>query len=131
VTHEIARHILTTDTGRKLVLDHLLADIASLGDEVEEQVSRRLLPKVRARLSKGESVSFDPLVVTKHGLARGQQALAWEQVAGAEVADGEVRIFRQGEASAWVRIGYGRIQNAQALLALIASSALNSTGSRR
>ena len=57
VTHQIARHSLKTDDGRKLVLDHLLTDIRALGDEVERQVSRCLLPKIKARLAAGESVS--------------------------------------------------------------------------
>jgi hypothetical protein len=121
VTHEIARHVLTTDTGRKIVLDHLLSDIASLGDLVEEQVSLCLLPKIRTRLGNGETVLFAPLEVSPQGLRRGQQTLPWDQVAGAQVAHGEVRIFRSGEPSAWVKIRYGGLSNASVLLTLISS----------
>jgi hypothetical protein len=121
VTHHIETHTLKTDRGQKLVLDHLLADIATLGQEVERQVSRCLLPKIRARLARGESVSFSPLTVTAELLAHGQKTLPWEQVAGAETAHGEVRIFRRGEPTAWVKIRYGSLTNAQALLTLISS----------
>ena len=119
VTHHIETHKLKTSTGKKLMVDHLLADIASLGDAVEHQVSLCLLPKIRARLANGEAVSFSPLTVTDQGIARGQKTLAWEQVAGAETAHGEVRIFRHGEPTAWVKVRYGSLSNAQALLTLI------------
>jgi len=121
VTHNIESHTLKTDAGKKLVVDHLLADIASLGNEVERQVTRCLLPKIRARLAKGESVSFSPLTVTDQLISRGQKTLPWEQVAGAATAHGEVRIFRRGEPSAWVKVRYGSLTNAQALLQLISS----------
>jgi hypothetical protein len=121
VTHHIEAHTLKTDTGKKLVVDHLLADIAPLGDEVERQVCRCLLPKIRARLAKGESVPFSPLTVTDQSIARGQRTLGWDQVAGAETAHGEVRIFRRGEPAAWVKVRYGSLTNAQALLTLISS----------
>jgi hypothetical protein len=121
VTHHIESHTLKTDAGKKLVLDHLLADISALGEEVERQVSRCLLPKIQARLAKSESVSFSPLTVTDQSIVYGQKTLAWEQVAGAETAHGEVRIFRHGEPSAWVKVRYGSLTNARALLTLISS----------
>jgi len=121
VTQQIASYTLKTDSGRKMALDHLLADILPLGEQVEAEVSRCLLPKISARLAQGESVSFSPLVVTSKQLARGQKTLAWEQVAGAEVAYGEVRIFRRGEPSAWTKIQYSKLTNARALLSLISS----------
>lgn len=121
VTHQIATFKLKTDTGKKLMLDHLLADILSLGEHVEAAVTRSLLPKAQARLAKGESVDFAPLTVTSQGLARGKQTLPWERLAGAHVAHGEVRIFGQGEPSAWTKVRYGSLTNAQALLGLLSS----------
>jgi len=121
VTHHIETHQLKTGTGKKLTVDHLLADIASLGEEVELNVSRCLLPKIQARLARGESVPFSPLTVTDQCIARGQKLLLWEQVAGAETALGEVRIFRHGEAAAWVKVPYGSLTNAQVLLTLIST----------
>ena len=121
ITHEIATFKLKTDTGKKLTLDHLLADISSLGEHVEAQVTRSLLPKVQARLAKGESVAFSPLIVTSQGLARGKHTLPWGRLAGAEVTQGEVRIFGHGEPSAWTRVRYGSLTNAQTLLSLLSS----------
>lgn len=119
VSQTIARFILRTDAGAKLVLDHLLADIDALGDEVERQVNRRQLPRARARIAAGESVAFAPLTVSVRGLARGTRELAWERMARVEVADGQVCIFARGEASAWTKVSYAKLSNALTLLELV------------
>lgn len=121
VTQQLATYILKTANGRKIVANNRLAEVLPLGEAIEEHVTRCLLPKVRARLAKGESVAFLPLVVTNQRIERGKKALAWEQVAGAEVAHGEVRIFARGEPTAWTKVQYGSLTNAQALLGLISS----------
>jgi hypothetical protein len=123
VSQSIARFCLKTKTGKVLVLDQLLVDIAALGSEVELQVSRCLLPKVRARIAAGERVDFAPLSASLQGLARGEQTLAWNRLAGAQVAHGEVRIFAEGEPSAWAKVRYGKLSNAQTLLELISGYA--------
>jgi uncharacterized protein DUF6585 len=119
VTHNIASYRLLTHAGKKLRLDHLLSDIATLGEEIERQVSRSLLPKVRARLAAGENVEFAPFTLSERGISLRQRTLGWEQLAGAEVARGEVRIFARGEPGAWTRVAYGKLSNAKALLELL------------
>src|SRR6185369_12046266 len=81
VTQNIASYRLLAQDGRKMSLDHLLSDIAMLGEEVERQVSRSLLPKVRARLAADESVEFAPLTLSARGISRGPRTLAWDQLA--------------------------------------------------
>lgn len=128
VSQQLATYILKTAAGRKIVANNRLAEVLPLGEAIEKHVTRCLLPKVRARLAKGERVSFAPLTVTSQQLERGKKTLAWEQVVGAEVAHGEVRIFRRGEPTAWTKVQYGSLTNAQALLELI-SSRLESSSS--
>jgi hypothetical protein len=121
VSQQLATYILKTATGRKIIANNRLAEVLPLGEAIEEHVTRCLLPKVRAQLAKGERVAFSPLVVTNQRIERGKKALAWEQVVGAEVAQGEVRIFARGEPTAWTKVQYGSLTNAQALLSLISS----------
>jgi len=121
IPHRIAKHILQTDSGKKIVLDHFVADIESLADEVEHQVTRCLLPKLRARLAAGESLALAPFTLTESSLTHGTKTLPWERVAGAALERGELQIFGRGEPSAWVKISYGKLTNAQALLTLISS----------
>jgi hypothetical protein len=123
VSHHIAHFRLKTQTGKKLLLDHLLVDIDALGEQVELQVRRCMLPKVRARIAAGEDVAFAPFSASQRGLTRGGRTLAWERVAGAEVADGQVRIFARGELSAWARVPYAKLSNALTLLELISEHA--------
>lgn len=119
VSQQLATYILKTATGRKIVANNRLAEVLPLGEAIEAHVTRCLLPKVRAQLAKGEPVSFSPLIVTNERLERGKKTLAWDQVVGAEVALGEVRIFARGEPTAWTKVQYGSLTNAQALLSLI------------
>lgn len=121
VSQQLATYILKTATGRKVVANNRLAEVLPLGAAIEAHVTRCLLPKVRAQLARGESVSFSPLVVTNERLERGKKTLAWDQVVGAEVAHGEVRIFGRDEPTAWTKVQYGSLTNAQALLSLISS----------
>jgi hypothetical protein len=112
-------HTLRLFDGKSLVINHLLCDIPSLGRALEELVAERVVTRVRTRLAENAKVPFGPVTLTGSAVEVNGHGAMYAELANVEVKDGRLLFFKRGAARAWQSVGYGRVLNAQALLAIV------------
>jgi hypothetical protein len=99
-------------------------DHKAFGEAVREKISRRLAPKLIARLDAGERVSFGPIGACRDGLIKGSklesgEMLPWAELASAEFAKGKLKIKRKGKLLAWDSVAVSKVRNLDLLVMLI------------
>jgi hypothetical protein len=95
---------LDADGGPSITWNEELRGHGELFDEIERRVTPLLLEWVRERLTAGDHVAFDGLVVTASGLtAEGSiDPLPWDQVESVTFSRlGEAQVLRRGHAEPW------------------------------
>jgi hypothetical protein len=112
-------HTLRLFDGKSLLVNHLVCDIQSLGRALEERVAERVVARVRTRLAENAKVPFGPVTLTGSAVEVNGHGAMYAELANVEVEDGRIRFFKRGAPRAWQSVGYGRVLNAQALLAIV------------
>jgi hypothetical protein len=91
-------------------------------DELAEVTKRRVYPRLLAEyteaFNRGEELDFGPLQISAAGLSLGRRALAWNELDGATVQDGEVRLQRAGSRRR-LKLPAQRIPNVELCVQLI------------
>jgi hypothetical protein len=85
--------------------------IEQLGRLLEIGVTRAQLPKAVDRLNAGQAVTFGPLTLTPAGLAAGEQALPWNEIAEVHTRREIVSVKRAGKLLAWKTAQVSQIPN--------------------
>jgi hypothetical protein len=93
--------------------------IEQLGRLLEIGVTRAQLPKAVDRLNAGEAVTFGPLTLSPAGLAAGQQALPWSEIADVRTRRQIVSVRKAGKLLAWKRAQVSQIPNYFVFIALV------------
>lgn len=113
------RHVLKSKEGDKLEFGGKFENLAEFLSLLEGKVAEQVLPRYRRSLKRGESLYFGKLTLSRDWLHNDQETIGWNEIQGAEVADGFLRIYRHGNGT-WHVAKYGDAPNAFALLELIA-----------
>ncbi len=99
VVNQYGRHLRTTHhysvqlaDERVLILNDYLEHVKALGSHILAETTRRLLPKMRARLAAGEKLTFGPFALDQKTFsARGRLAW-WADVVVCTPFEGSVRV---------------------------------------
>jgi hypothetical protein len=123
-THRMGRGVQRSYTvksaqGQKSVLTGELAGIAALGDHIQEEVTRRLLPRSLAEYQAGQTLSFGKLSLDKGGLTLGSQALPWDQVEETRIDRGVLTIRAKGRRLPWAGLTASGTPNLPTLLTVL------------
>lgn len=90
---------------------HGLVEVAS------REVTERLLPKYLSRVEAGGSVRIGPFTVTREGIAKDGEMVAWTDVDGVRIGNGMVQVDR-ADRLAGVTATAGEVPNAVAFAEL-------------
>jgi len=105
--------------GATFKFNSILRNIAHLGQTVQQEVTRVLLPGAVAAYNAGTVVPFGTLNVSVQGITHGRETLAWNQVQGVEVKQGKVSVKKAGKSWAWVRLRVSTIPNFFVFMGLV------------
>lgn len=114
-THKYA---LTLSDGSRRVFGDRWPGIGELGDTIDEQSTRLLLPEAVRRFSEGETVAFGPLALSREGIQFKGEALPWEEVKDMNLSAGFVTISKEGKWLRWANLAVSQIPNVQTFLTL-------------
>ncbi len=121
--------------GTKRNLGNLSLDgIEALGETLQTEVTRHLLPGYIARLQTGETLRFDELALDNSGLHFSSKLLGWHDVARVSMSTthyvGQVVAIKQkGQHKDWARITGSTVPNLYVFLALVEQMSGKSPGS--
>ncbi|MCC7449043.1 MAG: hypothetical protein IT324_16615 [Anaerolineae bacterium] len=105
--------------GKTLKFDDTLGNVEQLGNTLQEEVARRLLPLAIAAYNRGETVPFGKLSLNTNGLSWGDKTLPWSEVQGVQINKGYLTVKKQGKWLRWANISVSQIPNLLVALTLI------------
>jgi hypothetical protein len=119
VSQTLHAYIIERAHGPKQALSDHTEDVGEIGDVLEREVTRRLVPRFRQQLERAETVVFGPFTLTARGVQHKTKQLAWHDFAAVDLRGGMLRVFQHGQSSAWASVRFGALKNAGSLLALL------------
>ncbi len=98
-----------------------LRDGKKLGTRLEEEITRRLLPRAIAAFEAGDAVLFDEVALSKRWLRvrQGSKKLAWRDFAGLRNDDQTLELYKKGTPGAWATLKVATIPNVAVLSGLV------------
>ena len=108
-THRFGRAVQRIYTvrdasGRKSVLTGELAGIAALGETIQREVTARILPRYWEAYNQGKALQFGALGLSKEGISKGRQVLAWDQIEEVKLERGSIVIKKEAGKLPWASI---------------------------
>lgn len=91
-------------SGQKSVLTGELAGIAALGETIQREVTARILPRCWEEFNQGKPLTFGALGISKEGISKGKQLLAWDQIEELRLEWGGIVIRKKGKKLPWASI---------------------------
>jgi hypothetical protein len=105
--------------GRKFVFKDTLADVEDLGRTIQEEVTRRALPRVLEAYNTGQTIPFGKLSISHAGITKGQETLPWDHVERVWLSQGELIVEKVGQRLRWSSFRVLEIPNLFVLLAIV------------
>ena len=100
--------------GKTFALTTELSNLALLGERLEDEVTRRLLPRAIATYKSGAPLYFGDIAVMPQGISarRGGKLLAWDKIENVTLNDATVSIHRKGNSRDWETMDIAEVPNA-------------------
>jgi hypothetical protein len=106
--------------GKKLTIDsELFKDPEGLGDGIQKQVTRCLMPKYVELLRSGGTAKFGKLSINHHGISNDQEIIPWSQVRDIRINLGYININKDGKWLTWSSVRAANIPNLYVFLGLV------------
>jgi len=103
--------------GNAISLNDRIPKIMELAGRIKAKLYPRMLPNLRADLSKGRPLNFGPVTLQKDCLRVRGKAIPWDQITGINVQDG--RLIVESRTNRPVKISAGQIMNIELLVQLL------------
>jgi hypothetical protein len=114
--------------GAQFKFNSALKDNKLLGEAIQQEVTRRLLPQAIASYDSGSPVSFGPLTVSVQGVGKGPLLVPWNQVGQINFRRGWMSIRKQGSLLSTCSTRAATIPNLQVFLQLVEHGRRRATG---
>ena len=120
-THNVVIHVYTVqcNDGRKFVFKDTLADVDELGRTIQEEVTRRALPRVLEAYNADQTIPFGKLSISNAGMTKGQETLPWDQIERVWLSQGELIVEKVGKRLRWSSFRVLEMPNLFVLLAIV------------
>jgi hypothetical protein len=105
--------------GKRLVFNERIEDEVKLGELIQQEAMRCLLPLALARFQEGKSVPFGKIAVDQNGFTSGKAFLPWDEVKEVKLGQGVLSVSREGKWLSWCKVDAESIPNLFVLLALL------------
>ncbi|HEY1352557.1 MAG TPA: DUF6585 family protein [Ktedonobacteraceae bacterium] len=108
--------------GHEVVLNNRFTQVGQLGESINNQVTKTLLPQVVAAYNAGQTITFGPLSVNRQGLTNILgKLLPWSEITGIDIQHGYVAVRQAGKWLKWSNQPVARIPNVFVFIALVKS----------
>ncbi len=114
-------YTLCRSNGKAVKFGDTIRKVEALGDTLQREVTRVLLPKFIEAYNMGDTLTFGPLSMSQEGLSNGKEMLSWSQVQDVQVRQGIVSVQKEDQWTNWSPVGIARIPNFYAFMALVDS----------
>lgn len=114
----IYRYTIQLQDSRKIVFTDTVKDIEKLGQTIQREVTRQLLPQALRALNYGQSFDFGKIGVSRYGITISKKTTPWEEIRNVEVSDGFISVARVGKPLNWV-VNVRNIPNVHLFLTLV------------
>jgi hypothetical protein len=116
-------HLYTVRRAGKpdLKFNDALHNVEQLGNAIQEEAYRRLLPRAIQTYNAGGVVQFGKLSVSQQGLSNGKETIPWPEVKGVELDKGVISVSRQGKWLNWASATVAQTPNIFVFTALVDS----------
>lgn len=104
---------LVRDDGTEAAFGPEFPDVPDIVEIVSAQVTERLLPKFISRIETGGTVRFGPFTISRDGVGKDGEEVAWSDVAAVEISNGMVHVNRR-DRMAGLTATAGEVPNAVA-----------------
>ncbi len=89
------RCTLTRQDGTEVVVGPEFPRVEEVVETASAAVTERLLPKYMSRIETGGEARFGPFAISREGVAKDGDRVAWDDVADVEISNGMVRVNRR------------------------------------
>lgn len=96
-----------------------IRNIDALSATIQQEVTRRHLPRAMQSLAQGEAVQFGKLSVDRQGIGNGKEMISWDDVEDVKVNNGTINIRKKGKWLNWSHVSVGETPNVFVFLALV------------
>ena len=103
----------------RLHLPPALTDIDALAETIKRHVYPGLLAENMQDLANAKPLVFGPLVLSAEGLSYKKQNMAWQELSGAALQDGLLRLESASGNARGLRLAAGQIPNVEIFLQII------------
>jgi hypothetical protein len=114
-------HVYTIERadGFKVVCNDGLENVESLGNSIQQEITRRLLPKAIEAYNAGAVLPFGKLNISKQGIGNGKEVVPWPEVKGVKLQKGYVTVNRVGKWLSWTSTTVAQTPNFFIFLTLV------------
>jgi hypothetical protein len=106
--------------GYQITLTDRFADVASLGDAVNNQVTAAKIPLVIAAYNAGQTITFGPLTLSQQGIRNSiDNLLPWSEIKEVSLRNGYVAVSKAGKWLKWSSQPVRNIPNIFLFMALV------------
>lgn len=114
-------HVYTVQLtdGRKHTFSDGLAGVQNLGNTIQQEVTRRILPRAVEAYGAGETIPFGKVSISKDGITRGKETLSWDQIKGVKLDRGVISIKKEAKWLRWSSVRVAETPNVFVLLAIV------------
>ena len=93
--------------------------VEALGNTIQREVTRVLLPRFIYAYNAGSTVTFGPLSINQQGISNSKEMLPWSQVKDLQVRRGMVSVKKEGKWLNWSNVGVAQIPNFYVFMSLL------------
>ena len=115
-------YTIQTRNGEKFKITNVYKDVESLGNIMQSEVTKRLLPPMVRAYQSGQTVSFGKLSLSPQGLIYKDKQLAWNEIKDLKIDRGYISVKKEGGRwSNWASVSAASVPNLLVFLAMIDS----------
>jgi hypothetical protein len=116
-------YIVQRAGGAKVVFGHTFSHLRELGQTIEHESARYLLPQATAAFNSGQPVVFGKMYVNFSGVSDGRKTLPWSELRSIKVDEnnGTIAIRKQGKWLNWSNLALSETPNILVFEALVNS----------
>ena len=105
--------------GKKFVFRDELLDVEKLGNTIQAEVTKRLLPRAVETYNSGGVVNFGKLSLSRQGLSNGKETIPWSQVKEVRLGQGFITVKKEGKWLKWSNVTVASTPNVFVFLSLV------------
>lgn len=118
-SNRLCSYTLRRTDGAIFVLPSNLSRIELLGNRLEAEVTRRMLPRAIATYRAGTPLYFGDIIVQSQGIGIKRKTLPWNELKNIRIDESAVSIYRQGDVADWTSINLSDVPNVAVLSEIV------------